>query len=487
MKTLWSLLVGFGLLVSSGMAATLHVAVTGDDGNDGSTWTLAKRSIQGAVDAAAAGDVILVSNGVYTATANPVVNITRLVEVRSVNGPEVTIIDGQGERRGVFIDQTTVSDVPVCIAGFTIANGFVAGSGSGAGIYINSLRDVNISDCIISNNIAFYGGGIRKASRVSNLTLSNCWFSHNEATNSVGGGVYAVDDGGRIELFTCRFANNSSALNGGGIYIDNRGMLMDNCQFISNTCSGSGGGVFLYKSPDGAVINRCAFEGNQVTSGGSGLFVGNGAQDVFVSNCVFRGNVSSYSADAVGAGVALHGSGGISSCLIVSNRATAGYGGDLVLGGKPVRCDNLTIAGNHANNSGGGGGLYVRANVTAELFNCIIYDNTKNPGWAVRRNINFAAGVKLTFNNCCTTPLSQLDACAGTNNFDTDPLFIGVVGDEYSYQLQPDSPCINTGTNQPWMADAVDLDEHARLDRFHHMVDVGCYKYVPIGTLFNFR
>lgn len=46
-------------------ATTYYVALWGDDGNSGLTWDLAKKSIGGAVTAAASGDTILVAPGIY--------------------------------------------------------------------------------------------------------------------------------------------------------------------------------------------------------------------------------------------------------------------------------------------------------------------------------------------------------------------------------------------------------------------------------------
>ena len=56
-----------------------------------------------------------------------------------------------------------------------------------------------------------------------------------------------------------------------------------------------------------------------------------------------------------------------------------------------------------------------------------------------------------------------------------------------NYRMAQGSPCINTGTNLPWMADAVDLDGRCRLDRFSRQVDMGCYEYLPQGIIFNLR
>ena len=57
----------------------------------------------------------------------------------------------------------------------------------------------------------------------------------------------------------------------------------------------------------------------------------------------------------------------------------------------------------------------------------------------------------------------------------------------YNLRLTAGSPCINAGTNQAWMAGDVDLDGRTRVDRFSRLVDMGCYEYVPVGTLFGFR
>src|SRR5260370_28139238 len=56
------------MLISAGTAwsAVFYVQTTGNDASSGTSWVLAKRSITNAMLAAAAGDQIWVSSGIYT-------------------------------------------------------------------------------------------------------------------------------------------------------------------------------------------------------------------------------------------------------------------------------------------------------------------------------------------------------------------------------------------------------------------------------------
>ena len=112
------------------------------------------------------------------------------------------------------------------------------------------------------------------------------------------------------------------------------------------------------------------------------------------------------------------------------------------------------------------------------LRNSIVYGNSSK---VTQTNV-YLAGAGFTFTNCCVAPLTGV---VGADNTDQDPLYQGpATGD---YRLQAGSPCVNTGTNQDWMSTAVDLDGHARLDRFSGQVDMGAFEHVPAGALMKLR
>jgi hypothetical protein len=96
--------IGLVLTIGAGSvrAATFYVATSGSASGPGTTWANAFNTIQAAVNAAASGDTVLVTNGVYAAggavtpgySVSNRVCITSTITVRSVNGPTNTFIGG---------------------------------------------------------------------------------------------------------------------------------------------------------------------------------------------------------------------------------------------------------------------------------------------------------------------------------------------------------------------------------------------------------
>ena len=105
-------------------------------------------NIQAAVDAASDGDEIIVAPGTYTSTANEVVDMRgKEIWLHSSAGAEVTIIDGEETRRGIYCSNGETSNT--IIEGFTITNGYSSGYGGGMHNYNTNPAMTN---CTFENN-----------------------------------------------------------------------------------------------------------------------------------------------------------------------------------------------------------------------------------------------------------------------------------------------------------------------------------------------
>ena len=310
-------------------------AVNGSDANDGGSWATAKQTIQDAVNNIDTniGTLVLVTNGVYDlggavtpgyALTNRVM-IKESVIVRSVNGPEVTIIKGAGPAgpaavRGVYLSAGAQ------LIGFTITNGYTMTSGaaiynqSGAGLWMtnNSIA----SNCIVQGNTANNNGG--GAYLYYGGTLNNCTLNDNSADNSWGGGVYTYFGG---TLSNCTVSGNS-AVYGAGAYIYHGGTF-NNCIVRGNTASDGAGGAALDTS---GTMNNCLVFGNSAANYVGGVEI-DYAGDQSLNNCTIAGN----SVSSGCGGVYLYQSGILNNCIVFGNSGTTGTDIYLDGGGSTLR------------------------------------------------------------------------------------------------------------------------------------------------------
>ncbi len=259
----------FFLLPNCSHAQTLevqwYVSPNGSDVNAGTSWSVAKETVQAAVNEAAEGDTVLVTNGVYALTSS--VNIAKAITLTSVNGPNATILDGQQAGRCV-----TINGCAATVSGFTMRNGRAA---IGGGVYCNGGT---IQNCILSGNQAVgndFNDSLGGGAYVAYGSVSNCVVDANSATSTNsygtarGGGVYCY---GSI-MQSCVVSNNECAADyadGGGIFLVGgelrQSQVAGNSAVALNYASGGGVYATIMELSVAAFIEGCHVRGNTVTT-----------------------------------------------------------------------------------------------------------------------------------------------------------------------------------------------------------------------------
>jgi PKD repeat protein len=424
-----------------------------------SSWSTAATTIQDAVDAAVAGDLILVNNGIYKTGGRSVngfslsnrVAVTKALTLQSLNGPNTTVIQGY-QVPGV----TNADDAVRCVyltnnavlAGFTLSlgatrltNGDYSAEQVGGGAWCEDTSAV-ISNCVITGNSAGdAGGGVYRG------TLNHCAISSNTVATT-GGGAYAS------YLNDCTVAGNFAGWGGGGVaayYWDTHSAILNRCVLVGNATANFAGGAF------GGVLNHCTLSGNFViksTGDGSSGGIDSGELDA----CVISGNRADYGGGAQSCN--------LFNCLVTNNSATA-FGGGL----RSCTAVNCTVVNNAAGWAGGGAD-------SSELDNSIVFFSTASS------NANYTLDT-CAFNYTCTTPLPA----SGVANLGSDPLFAGLAGG--NLRLESNSPCINAGNNayvtnnSASIPDMADLDDRPRI--LGLTVDAGAFEFpTPVAMVANY-
>lgn len=404
------------------------IYVASDGTGDGSSWEQATNELQLAIHLASMNDCsVWVKEGRYT--GNPEHDYAFLILKRcrlygGFKGDEPfdydlsqrdfeahpSILDGNNVQ-GLIQVNTISENHSVIIDGFTIQNGRAS---QGGGIQLKC--QTHVSNCKFHDNYAISNGGALAQVSPSNsgsIIIEDCAFIGNEARAHGG----AVLDLGNTKYLRCRFCNNSSQKDGGGVYCNSYGnpSLFTSC-IISNNTARNGGGVATTKQ--GTSFWNCLINNNSAETGGG---------------CYFKNGANLF------------------NCTIVKNEAQFDYGGVYAL---QVEQQN-------------------------EIWNCIIWGNVDSgeniqigpsdsysycavEGISTGKNNNF----KAESDNDGNLPrfyvrFRDADIAAGT---------IGLGGD---WRLQSNSLCINKGksfVNQP----TTDLYGNPRLR--HKTIDIGAYE-----------
>jgi predicted outer membrane repeat protein len=200
-------------------------------------------SIQAAVNAAASGATVLVGPGTYT--GSPINFGDKRIRLRSIAGPNATILDGTGLSVPILTIASSLANDSE-IVGFTFRNAQRNGAGT----------PTQGGAMSVTGTMPF--GFLR-------LTISSCIFENNSAGS--GGAIYAFQLVGRIE--GCDFRNNSAG-SGGAIFAGRGIWEIRNCSINTSTAN-QGGGIYA-DSPFSGLVFATALQQNTAASGSALLW-----------------------------------------------------------------------------------------------------------------------------------------------------------------------------------------------------------------------
>lgn len=433
------------------------------------SWDTAATSVHDAVQAAADGETVWVTNGTYDVTGQVV--IVRAVAVRSTEGRDATTL-----RRATTNEfrLLVLSNSSAVIDGFTLTNGYGRADSPGRDSFGGAIRlfGGTVQNCRVvgstcrggavgeaPNGVSAFGGAIHMSSgRVENCEIRNNTSSGSGGSSSAyGGGIEC--SGGAIA--DCRIEGNAAlgtgngAGYGGGMRIAGPAVLSGS-QIVGNRVSAANNvaasyGAGIYMVGNGLVsncviaLNRCIFW--QSLGGGVYMTTGTVTHCTLVSNRCESSHTYLTSQESGGAGAYLLG-GTLRNCVIARNRAThtgqirdrATRGAGVLMEGSGL-VENCTISRNVVDASGRGDGLYMTA---GQVWNCIVHGNFNDAvtNYTANHENVFQAGGVLGY-SCA--PLSTIPN--GVSNLVSDPGFAAPSANDFS--LLPGSSCIDSATNRP--------------------------------------
>jgi hypothetical protein len=240
------------------------------------SWTIAATNIQEAVDAAVAGDEIVVTNGLYAAgqrtNSDTRVVVDKPVSLRSMNGPIYTGVSGRvrgGSLTCVYLTNGA------SLSGFTLTGGSGGVSCEGFGAVI--------SNCVITGNRidgAYFRENVGGGGAFGG-TLYNCTLTDNSVTTT-GSGLFAGGGGAYFCLLNnCTLSGNSAS-------------VTDTTNSISVPCVAAGGGAYL------CTLNNCTLTGNSVSGNAGYGGGGGGATQSTLNNCTLSQNEAVHGGGAQG-------------------------------------------------------------------------------------------------------------------------------------------------------------------------------------------
>ena len=220
---------------------------------------------------------------------------------------------------------------------------------------------------------------------------------------------------------------------------------------ISNNSAAAGGGISIWRV-SGPALSDVIIHENTAEHFGGGLMIF--SSEVSVTDATVSENNLLVNSSA-GGGIIINNSEVMLTNISVTDN-TAYWGGGMAILDTDGVFTNLTISENVAADNGGG--VLVVENNNSILTNSIIWGNDPN-------SLDRLGSLQVTYSD-----IEGLSCPSCTGLIEADPLFVDT--DNGDYTLQPESPCIDTGT--------ADIDGDGTddiLDYFGLTPDMGAFEY----------
>ncbi|MBE7471159.1 MAG: hypothetical protein DPW09_23600 [Anaerolineae bacterium] len=258
------------------------------------------------------------------------------------------------------------------------------------------LFQVFFGKTLILQNITLANGQSNVTGAIENFgttTIINSQLTNNRSTNTGG----AILNHGALNLVTTILSNNRAANDGGGIYNNSGSIAVYDSQLLSNVISGTTGtGGGISNNSGSLSIQNSTFSGNSGFDGGA-IYVSSGATAAITASFIIS-NSAGY-----GAGLENSGTSVISRTTFTLNRATVGDGGGIWNLNGQLTLSDSTVSNNTAATTGGGISNYGNS---ITLSRVTISGNTAGTTGGGIHNVATASLVNVTLSGNQATPSS---------------------------------------------------------------------------------
>jgi hypothetical protein len=408
-KSIKFILAAMMALMAWSAEAVVYVRGSAASGGNGTSWASAYKTIEAAIAASGPNQDFWIAGGTYT----PVAMLTPQTGSKFYGGfsgsesqlsqrnisSNPTVIDGGNQLKHCMYVNFAAGNI--VIDGLTFRRGrATSGTGwnvFGGGLMVDTHSSViTIANCTFFDNSANqYGGGLFINRRPS--VIQNCSFNDNRAMN--GGGLCVVEAATTIQncTFTSNRAEGAGQPNGGGIWLYLGGSSIQNCTFSGNYAAYNGGAVA--GSNHGSTISDSTFNNNSAVIAGGGVgFIGGSFS---LQRSTFRNNNGGTHG---GAAYSYYAPSTIADCQFIQNLAN--YGGAVMLDYKLSVTDTIVrsrFLGNSAPIQGGAIHSYARR---MNVDNCIFGYNSSHNGGGLSthgggdESANYDPNYVVTARNC---------------------------------------------------------------------------------------